>query len=272
MDVPVDVRRLDAGEVDEALGILDLVFGPPSASPGARAAMEAAPGAWMIARRAGKAVGVVTSNDYGSAAFVAMLAVDPAHRRFGVGTRLVEALLARLEGDGVRTALLNAAAGAESLYRRLGFVETDRTCVFAREAQPPGDDALPEVPGGALSRALRLDALTCGCDRSAVLRDFAGRPHALVLADEDAYALARGPVLGPFAAGSPAAASRLLDRVLAKRPHLDRAFPPQANPHAAAVLEAHGFTCARTLAYMVRGKPSPFRRERIYSQASLGHG
>jgi hypothetical protein len=59
---------------------------------------------------------------------------------------------------------------------------------------------------------------------------------------------------------------------LALRPHVERAWVPLANPAGATLFEAHGFACARTLAHMARGAPSPFRRDRIFSQASLGHG
>jgi ribosomal-protein-alanine N-acetyltransferase len=267
----LEVRTLEPTEVDDAMHVLALAYGA-SATQGSRAGMQATPQAWLIARRNGDAAGVVTSNIYGRAAYVAMLAVSPTHRRNGVATKLMQTLLGRLEARGVSSVLLDATAEAEALYRSLGFVEIDRTRVYARAAPLPAGDSRPDVASGALARALRLDALVSGCDRSNALRGFALAPYALVLAEDDGYALARGPVLGPFGAADPATAQRLLTRVLRKRPHVDRAFLPLSNPHAAGLFEAHGFHCARTLAHMAFGEPSPFRRDRIYSQASLGHG
>jgi N-acetylglutamate synthase-like GNAT family acetyltransferase len=270
--LPIDVRRLESDDVDEALHVLTLTYGA-AAIRGSRGMMQARQQAWLIARRNGAAAGVVTSNGYGRVAYVAMLAVDPAHRGYGVATLLMEALLAQLEANGAATVLLDATAEAESLYRRLGFAEIDRTRVFARSAPPPRLEAAGPAGGPSpLERALELDALIYGCDRSAALRVFASSPYALVATDEDGYALTRGPTLGPVAAERTSTAERLIRTALARRPHIDRAFPPLANPDAAALLEAHGFSCARTLAHMARGAPSPFRRERIFSQASLGHG
>jgi len=269
--LPLEVRPLEPREIDEAVEVLGLTYGP-AATRGTRAAMAAAPHTWFIARREGAAAGVVTANVYGRVAYVAMLAVVPRHRRNGVATRLMETLLTRLEKNGSATILLDATAEAESLYRRLHFVEIDRTRVFARAAPPPVGQASPDVPRGAFARALELDAAVYGCDRSAALREFATAPYALALTEGDGYAMVRGPVLGPFAATHDATAERLLARVLALRPHVERAWVPLANPAAATLFEAHGFACARTLAHMARGAPSPFRRDRIFSQASLGHG
>jgi ribosomal-protein-alanine N-acetyltransferase len=269
----LEVRGLTESEVDEAMAILALAYGA-AATQSARATMRAAPGAWLIARHGGAAAGVVTSNAYGQVAYVAMLAVDPAHRRRGVATQLMNALLARLERAGATTVLLDATAQAEPLYRNLGFVEVDRTRVFTRPAPAPEPAAGPpcDVASDAFEQALRLDALAYGCDRSAALRDFANAPHAFLATEADGYALARGPILGPAFAERAGTAGRLFNHVLAQRPHIDRAFAPLANPAAEPLLEEHGFGCTRTLAHMVRGAPSPFRRDRIYSQASLGHG
>ena len=203
----LEVRTLEPTEVDDAMHVLALAYGA-SATQGSRAGMQATPQAWLIARRNGDAAGVVTSNIYGRAAYVAMLAVSPTHRRNGVATKLMQTLLGRLEARGVSSVLLDATAEAEALYRSLGFVEIDRTRVYARAAPLPAGDSRPDVASGALARALRLDALVSGCDRSNALRGFALAPYALVLAEDDGYALARGPVLGPFGAADPATAQR----------------------------------------------------------------
>jgi len=267
----LEVTTLEASGVSEAMAVLEVTYGAASVR-GNRAPMAADPAAWLIARRNGAAAGVVTANVYGRAAYVAMLAVDPLHRRAGVATRLMETLLARLRAGGTQSVLLDATAQAESLYARLGFVEIDRTLIFARNAPAPHGDSAPGVDAATLRRVRALDARFYGCDRDAALRRFATGPYAFAVTGADGYALAHGPVLGPFAAERTAVAERILARVLARRPHLERAFAPAANRDAPALYAAHGFDCARTLAHMAYGAPSPFRRERIFSQASLGHG
>ena len=181
--------------------MLAVTYGEAS-TRGSASRMHAFPDPWLIARRDGAAAGVVTANVYGRMAYVAMLAVDPVHRRAGVATALMRTLLDRLEARGVETTLLDATEQAETLYRGLGFVEVDRTRVFAREAPALPATGRRGVESATLERALRLDASIYGCDRSAELRRFVEDPYALVAAEADGYLMARGPVLGPFAAGS----------------------------------------------------------------------
>ncbi|MEZ5773209.1 MAG: GNAT family N-acetyltransferase [Hyphomicrobiaceae bacterium] len=57
------------------------------------------------------------------------LAVDPDHRRAGLGRQLLAALAERLQGEGARRIFLDVAAGnapALALYRACGFVSIGR--------------------------------------------------------------------------------------------------------------------------------------------------
>jgi predicted GNAT family N-acyltransferase len=52
---------------------------------------------------------------------VGRMAVDAAHRRGGVGARVLEALEARARADGVREIELHAQCYVEDFYRRHGY-------------------------------------------------------------------------------------------------------------------------------------------------------
>lgn len=70
------------------------------------------------------------------------IAVDATHRRLGVGTVLVQQLLALARDRGAREVLLEVRAdnpGAEQLYHRHGFV---RIAVRPRYYQPDDVDAI----------------------------------------------------------------------------------------------------------------------------------
>ena len=89
----------------------------------------------LVAERDGTVVGYVFGGmegfDYmalrGPAALLYDLVVDPAHRREGIGTALLEAAFADLNRRGAPRALLFTAyknQGAQSLFERAGFRRT----------------------------------------------------------------------------------------------------------------------------------------------------
>ena len=72
---------------------------------------------------------------------ITLLAVDPAHRRRGLGRRLLRALLAEARRRGAERATLEVASGnaaALALYASVGFREAGRRRGYYRS----GDDAL----------------------------------------------------------------------------------------------------------------------------------
>src|ERR1019366_9552681 len=77
-------------------------------------------GGWLI-ERAGNILGTAAYMRYDSLAWIAMMLVDPAERRAGLGARLLSASLAAV-ADGPCTGL-DATPAGEPLYRRVGFVE-----------------------------------------------------------------------------------------------------------------------------------------------------
>ncbi|UPM50967.1 GNAT family N-acetyltransferase [Synechococcus sp. A10-1-5-1] len=72
---------------------------------------------------------------------ITTLAVDPTHRRLGLGRQVLQSLLNQARGDGARQATLEVAsdnAAALGLYGRLGF----RTAGIRRGYYRNGSDAL----------------------------------------------------------------------------------------------------------------------------------
>jgi GNAT superfamily N-acetyltransferase len=72
-------------------------------------------------RSDGRFVSVAIALQLGDDAAVHYVATDAHHRRRGLGTRVVQALLADAYGRGMRSATLQSTAEAYRVYERLGF-------------------------------------------------------------------------------------------------------------------------------------------------------
>ena len=82
-------------------------------------------GEGIVAERDGRIIGTVMAWRYGEDfATLGMVIVANAAQGLGVGRKLMEAMLDRLQG---RAVVLNATAAGLPLYENLGFVETDTT-------------------------------------------------------------------------------------------------------------------------------------------------
>jgi hypothetical protein len=159
--------------------------------------LSAGPEGCFVAESEGMVVGTVTSVNYQNLlSWIAMVLVDPDHRRRGIGTSLLNAALESL--SECQSVKLDATAAGRKLYESLGFVEE---CGVTRMvAEEPGAAGAfpPEVRPlgeGDLGAAAGLDCRALGADRGAVLRALRDRTPEL------AWALARGGCLEAFCLG-----------------------------------------------------------------------
>jgi GNAT superfamily N-acetyltransferase len=239
-------------------------------SPGMRSRLEVGANHAFVAEHDGRLAGFVMASDYGGVAYVASMGVDPAHQRQGAGRALMARLVDDLERAGIEAMLLDATDAGAPLYESFGFVDTDRTGVFERPASGSTTSA-GRIDRADLERAVSLDRTLCACDRSSLLRTFAQEPFAFLAVRNRGYIMARAEAFGPFVADRTDAARALLSEAIAARPNARRLFIPWSNRAAVALAADNGFVETRSLRHMERGR-SPLRRERVFGQASLGHG
>jgi GNAT superfamily N-acetyltransferase len=217
----------------------------------------------------GQVVATTTTTVYGPGlAWIGMVLVDPAYRRRGLATRLVEHALAHLDTAGVRTVKLDATPPGQRVYERLGFeaeLMVQRwDAATARPADAPHD--LVDATGVCALR--EYDRAAFGADRAKLLASLVagalGPPVALVAADglPRGYALARAgsrrDYVGPIVADDAATAAALLDALLIRSPggvyvDVNTTFDLGA---AATLLADRGFTKQRDLIRMRRGERS----------------
>ena len=88
--------------------------------------------AFAVRAADGRPASVAAVIDVGTDASVQWVATDPAHRRQGLGTRVMRAALADARRRGARTASLQASPDGFPLYERLGFVTVGRLHAHVR--------------------------------------------------------------------------------------------------------------------------------------------
>jgi [ribosomal protein S18]-alanine N-acetyltransferase len=147
------LREATRTDLDALVALETAVFGPVAWSRPAMTAELAALGDTriiLVAESAGDICGYGILLATGGGADVQRIAVSTSHRRSGVGSRLLAALLERCAGAGLDPVLLEVAAdnlGAIAFYHRHGFGEIARRAryyadgrdalVMRRKAPPP---------------------------------------------------------------------------------------------------------------------------------------
>jgi GNAT superfamily N-acetyltransferase len=264
------LRDMTAADIREGLR-LSRAAGWNQSEEDWRFLLEGNPGRFVLAARDGHVVGTGGAVCYGTAlAWVCMILVDPDQRKLGIGTAVVEAVLARL-GD-VHAVGLDATPYGQGLYARLGFVETAR---FVRMEAAAGALAAPRrvahplTPAG-IDPVLARDREVFGADRGPLLRAALGRAPA--------FSIGHGGVLEGYCFGRRGAKARQIGPVVADDIPAARALVQtamQAGPDDTVVVDACadvdgwpaalstlGFREQRPLVRMFRGGAPVGRPER----------
>jgi GNAT superfamily N-acetyltransferase len=240
--------------------------------------LTAAPHGALAAVENNQVIGTVATLPYGPFAWISMVLVDPASRRRGVGTELLERGLALIADPVV--ARLDATPAGEPLYRKLGFAGEymltrwflDGTGVDERHRVAPRHRVTsglsPELTVRSLAAAdwpmiRSIDAGAFGASRVALLTRLASEaPEYGWIAEREGrvrgYLFGRhGQVrehLGPLVADAVETAADLLDACLDA--HAERAVFLDApdDQHAwRAILVDRGFAAERSFLRMHRG-------------------
>jgi GNAT superfamily N-acetyltransferase len=271
----VTLRAMAAGDIPDGLR-LSAAAGWNQRDEDWRFLLEGNPGRFVVALRAGRIVGTGGAVCYGSAlAWVCMILVDPEERGHGVGTRIMEGVLARV--SDMRVVGLDATPFGQGLYARLGFVETGR--LVRMEAPPTGgeEDESPvrALAAADLDRVFALDREAFGADRGDLLRLAAGRAPALCVERDGAiegYCFgrngARSRQIGPVVAATVEDAARLVVTSLTAESGGPVVIDvPADRPEWRAVLDEFGFVERRPLVRMFHGAGvvPPGRAERVWA-------
>jgi GNAT superfamily N-acetyltransferase len=270
------IREMNVGDIPAGLGLCR-ASGWNQTEHDWRYVLMAAPHGALAAVENGRVIGSVATLPYGPFAWISMVLVDPAARRKGLGTRLLDRGLALVPESTV--ARLDATPAGEPLYRKLGFIAEYGVTRWRLDAKRRGE------PLATAARPLQspdwpaiheMDARAFGASRAALLTRLAGEaPEYAWVAERngrlDGYLLGRhGHVrehLGPLVAGTPETAAWLLDACLDAHPgravFLDA---PDDHRSWSAALAERGFAVERPFLRMYRGRlVTPGQPSQVYA-------
>ena len=208
-----------------------------------------------VFEREGRVVASVAYLRYGACfSWLSMMLVDPAERRTGIGSQLMDAALEDLAGD--KCVRLDATPAGEPLYRKFGF-EPEYELVRAR-AQADGftaSNAVRPFKAEDIEKVVALDREVFGADRRAILRSLFLRAPGLAWMSGDSYCFGRPgylyPQIGPIVGDR---ARELLSHCLSRMKGRTVAVDvPQADREWVQWLESAGFTMERPFLRMRRG-------------------
>lgn len=149
-------------------------------------------------------------------AWISMVLVTQSWRRRGLATKLVDACLERAAAQGL-TSWLDATPAGATVYGPLGFkpVLELRRLRLANA----GSQVREPTSNGSTDELILSDARAMGFERSALLREFAGRSGSRLVSQDGALALIRdgrtARQIGPLYANDAAAAVTLVEAIAA---------------------------------------------------------
>jgi GNAT superfamily N-acetyltransferase len=272
----IAVRSLTASDVPAALQ-LSADAGWNQTTEDWQMLIDLSPQGCMAIDVNGELAATATLICYGQTlAWIGMVLTKRQHRGLGFARRLLTEALDRADQLGIATVKLDATDQGQPIYEKLGF---QSELAVERWSRPPSSNARKIVPNASASPHPKegwcsLDSNIFGADRSRVLTKLSQRNPPLAM--ESSYLLARPgrqtAYLGPFVSRKQTTALTLIERVLrtSSSGWSWDLFPDNAD--AVAIARSLGFTPARHLVRMFRGKNLPTNTNAIYAIAGFELG
>jgi GNAT superfamily N-acetyltransferase len=279
----ISIHPLTAADLDRADAIQQAAFGGESRRNRLQLYLSLQPDGWLLARLDGEPAGIAGGTNYGPVGHIGLVAVDPSKQRRGVALALMQHLLNWFAVRRCPVIQLDASAAGAPLYRRLGFVEDEKTLGFTQDdcaLRPAQSERVGHLLATDIPALAAFDAPIFGGGRAALFTALlAEAPERAFVARDShgqisGYLFAQSQVLGPWAAHTPADAEALLAAALTLPfEGIIRTITPGSNADAAKLLLRYGFSPRRMLGRMrCGGAAAAGRRSRLYGQASLAIG
>jgi GNAT superfamily N-acetyltransferase len=281
--MPLAVRHLTSGDLDAAMRLKEAA-GWNQVRGDWEAVLQVEPEGCFAGEVDGWVVATATAVKWDSSlGWIGMVLVDPAHRRQGHATRMMERCIEYLE-PRCSCIKLDATDDGARVYSRMGFQHEYTVQRWRRPEGSSGARSVRVLPLGPadLPSAMEMDRQAFGADRGRLLdwyvRVCGGAVQRLgVSGTLGGFALGRPGSsafqMGPVVAESPEVAAELMAAVLEKVKGPVIADFPDANPAVRDLLRELGFVPSRVLYRMFRGtNQSPGDPRRIFCLAGFEWG
>ena len=237
---------------------------------------------FLLAMDAGRPVAMGSGISYGPLGVVGNMVVASDRRREGLGSAMIERVLAFLEGRGVARVELFATSDGRPLYERHGFAALEPGTMVhipaAARERLASSRRVRHAGAADLGRLAAYDRPRFGGDRSPILAAALQDPARPVLLTEldgqvAGYAVIRDEVerIGPWLADDVVAATALLAAAFALRRGSDGgsilANAPGENVDGRAWLASIGAVLISSDGRMARGAAIARRLETVYGNA-----
>lgn len=286
------IHNLDSSDIDAANEILVAAFqSARDYRDDLRLYLAFAPQGWYMADWEGVSAGMVGVVNYGPLAYIGFMAVHPDFQRRRIAESLMIYALSQMQADGCSIALLDASVMGEPLYRKLGFVEDDKSAHYILDGtsvRKPADfpsinlanTIIRVMQPTDIPKLTNLDTPIFGASRERLFSLLLNTLPQRSFVAEDAsgqlsgYVFSQTARIGPCAALDSQAAEGLLQAALSVPFEGQISFiAPGSNPYAEALIIRYGFEHFRTIPHMrYGGTQHPGRREFIYSLMSFAIG
>ena len=129
----ISIRPLIAADLDQADAIQQAAYGGASRKDRLQLYLSLQPDGWLLATLDGEPAGIAGGTNYGTLGHIGLVAVDPSKQRRGVALALMEHLLNWFDAQRCPIIQLDASDAGAPLYRKLGFVEDEKTLGFTQD-------------------------------------------------------------------------------------------------------------------------------------------
>src|SRR3954454_7702549 len=129
----IAIHTLTAADLDHADAIQLAAYGGGSRKDRLQLYLSLQPDGWLLATLNGEPAGIAGGTNYVTVGHIGLVAVDPSKQRRGVALALMEHLLSWFDAQRCPVIQLDASAVGAPLYRRLSFVEDEKTLGFTQD-------------------------------------------------------------------------------------------------------------------------------------------
>ena len=222
----IDIRSMSPADIEQAMLLVRSADWNQTSQDWQM--LLSTPGKHLVATSDQEIAGTLCALDYHQFIWIAMVLVDPLHRRQGIATRLMKKVL---ENYPEKVFRLDATAEGAKVYEPFGYKVVDSLSRWYREStlaksRSKTSNQIPAILPADLEAIGKVDARVFGADRTPLLKwlqkNNATHNRALMQSDKPAYVFGRPGYqawqIGPLVANSSDQAETLLSDILQSFP------------------------------------------------------